>query len=281
MLSEFEARREIVEIGRRLWQRGYVASNDGNISARLDGERILVTPSGVSKGFLAPNDLVVVDADGRRLTGEREPTSELPLHLAVYARRREVRGIVHAHPPTATGYAVARVPLGQCILPEVVLTLGSVPTAEYATPSTQAVVESIARYIDEYSAMLLANHGALALGRTLEEAYFRMETIEHFARIALAARQLGGASPLTPGQVEDLAAIREKLGVRVPSDSCVSCGACAPPAAGSPVTGGDDTRRSAGTPEETDRGNASPPEGGADESIIQAVLAEIAKRRAG
>lgn len=272
MLSEFEARREIVEIGRRLWQRGYVASNDGNISARLDADRILVTPSGLSKGFLTPSDLVVVAPDGRKLSGERKPTSELPLHLSVYERRSEITGIVHAHPPVATGYAVARVPLAQCILPEVVLTLGSVPTADYATPSTAAVAESIARYVDDYSAILLANHGALALGRTLEEAYFRMETIEHFATIALTARQLGGASPLTPGEVEDLATVREKLGVRVPADSCLSCGAC-------PGTGTSATGSTGATCSQSADGNDA---GAAlDESLVQDVLAEIARRRSG
>ncbi len=266
MLSEFEARRDIVEIGRRLWQRGYVASNDGNISARLDGDRILVTPTGLSKGFLTATDLVIVSPDGKKLSGEREATSELPLHLSVYSRRRDVRGIVHAHPPVATGYAVARVPLAQCILPEVVLTLGSVPTAEYATPSTSAVAASIAPYVDDYSAMLLANHGALALGRSLDEAYFRMETIEHFAQIALTARQLGGASPLTPGEIEDLAAIREKLGVRLPEDSCLSCGACTGTDSG---TAGATTAPSAATT------------GDLDESLVQEVLAEIARRRSG
>ncbi len=264
MLSEFEARREIVEIGRRLWQRGYVASNDGNISARLDADRILVTPSGLSKGFLSPTDLVVVTPDGRKLAGEREPTSELPLHLSVYARRRDVAAIVHAHPPVATGYAVARVPLAQCILPEVVLTLGSVPTADYATPSTAAVAESISRYVEEYSAILLANHGALTFGKSLEEAYFRMETVEHFATIALTARQLGGASPLTPGEVEDLALVRDKLGVRVPADSCMSCGACA----GTDVTSTDET-------------SSERSSDGLDESLVQAVIAEISRRRSG
>ncbi len=269
-MSEFESRRDIVEIGRRLWQRGYVASNDGNISVRLDADRILVTPSGLSKGFLAPTDLVVVSPDGRKLSGEREATSELPLHLSVYSRRRDVGGIVHAHPPVATGYAVARVPLAQCILPEVVLTLGSVPTADYATPSTSAVAESIARYVDDYSAILLANHGALALGRTLDEAYFRMETIEHFATIALTARQLGGASPLTPAEIEDLAAIREKLGVRVPEDSCLSCGACA---------GSDSCDATAPTAAATSSDGS---DGHVlDESLVQEVLAEIARRRSG
>jgi len=266
VLSEFEARRDIVEIGRRLWQRGYVASNDGNISARLDADRILVTPSGLSKGFLSTTDLVVVTPDGRKLSGELEPTSELPLHLSVYSRRGDVAGIVHAHPPVATGYAVARVPLAQCILPEVVLTLGSVPTADYATPSTSAVAESIARYIDDYSAILLANHGALAVGRALYEAYFRMETIEHFAQIALTARQLGGASPLTPGEIEDLASIREKLGVRVPEDSCLSCGACA----GSDGDNG-------GTP----RPETATVLSDLDESLVLEVMAEIARRRSG
>jgi len=280
VLSEFEARRGIVEIGRRLWQRGYVASNDGNISVRLDADRILVTPSGLSKGFLSQTDPVVVAPDGRKLSGALEPTSELPLHLAVYSRRREVTAVVHAHPPVATGYAVARVPLGQCILPEVVLTLGSVPTADYATPSTDAVVESVARYIDDYSAILLANHGALALGRTLDEAYFRMETIEHFAQIALTARQLGGASPLTPGEVQDLAEIRERLGVRVPEGSCVSCGACTPSSGSDSTAVGTSSSRS-GVPLSDDGARSGAAGGDLDEALVQDVLAEIARRRSG
>ncbi len=225
MHSEFEIRREIVEIGRRLWDRGYVAANDGNISARLGG-RILVTPTGLSKGFLSPSDIVVVSERGEKLSGRAEPTSELPMHLAVYRERTDVDAVVHAHPPKATGFAVAGVPLAQCVLPEVILTLGKVPLAGYATPSTEEVARSICEFIPRFNAILLSNHGALTLGRDLSQAYFRMETVEHFAEITLAARALGGPSPLSSDDVRKLLNVREKLGLGETVADCSDCGAC-------------------------------------------------------
>jgi L-fuculose-phosphate aldolase len=227
MRSEFELRREIVEIGRRLWQRGYVAANDGNISARV-GDRILVTPTGRSKGFLKPQDIVEVAGSGTRISGDLEPTSELRMHLAVYRARRDVGAVVHAHPPSATGFAVAGVPMAQCILPEVILTLGDVPLASYATPSTEEVARSIQDYVGRFNAMLLRNHGALTLGKDLEEAYFRMETVEHFAEITLAAKALGGASPLSQEDVRKLLGANSGLGLTGQQLACESCGACEP-----------------------------------------------------
>lgn len=231
MISEFDARRQIVEVGRRLWQRGYVAANDGNLSVRLTDGRIVVTPTGVSKGFLEAETLVIVNDRGVKLGGRLEPTSEIRLHIFAYARRPDVRAVVHAHPPKATGFSVAGVPLAQCVLPEVVLSLGDVPTAPYATPSTEEVADSIERFIDGYSAMLLKRHGALTLGSDIFEAYWRMETVEHVADIALVAKLLGGASPLSDEEVRKLLKVREKLGIKA-SASCVSCGGCA---AGTPA----------------------------------------------
>jgi len=225
VVSEFQARRQIVEIGRRLWQRGYVAANDGNLSVRLGGDRIVVTPTGVSKGFLDPESLIVVNSAGVRVAGRSEPTSELRMHLFAYARRPDVHAVVHAHPPKAIGFSVAGAPLGQCILPEVVLSLGDVPTAEYATPTTHEVVESIDRYVADYNAMVLKRHGVITLGADIEEAYRRMETVEHLAEIALTAKLLGGASPLSSEEVRGLLKVREKLGVRAPV-ACRSCGSC-------------------------------------------------------
>jgi L-fuculose-phosphate aldolase len=226
MTSEFEARRRIVEIGRRLWERGFVASNDGNLSARLPDGRILVTPTGVSKGFIDQRDLVVVDARGTRLSGALKPTTELRMHLFAYERRPDVGAVVHAHPPKATGFSAAGVPLAQCLLPEVILSLGDVPTAPYATPSTEEVARSIEQFIGGYSAMLLRRHGVLTLGADIDEAYFRMETVEHVAEISLVAKSLGGALPLSSEEVRKLLRVREKLGVRT-SAPCVSCGTCA------------------------------------------------------
>ena len=225
MRSEFETRREIVEIGRRLWERGYVAANDGNISARLAG-RILVTPTGFSKGFLDPSDIVVVSEGGKKLSGAADPTSELPMHLAVYGERADVQAVVHAHPPKSTGFAVAGVPLAQCVLPEVILTLGEVPLAGYATPSTEEVARSIREFLPRFNAILLSNHGALTLGRDLSQAYFRMETVEHFAEITLVARALGGPSPLSCDDVRKLLNVREQLGLGETVADCSDCGAC-------------------------------------------------------
>lgn len=257
MRSEFETRREIVEIGRRLWQRGYVASNDGNISARLDG-RILVTPTGLSKGFLKPSDMVVVSPSGEKLSGDLDATSELPMHLAVYRARANVSAVVHAHPPKATGFAVAGVPLAQCVLPEVILTLGEVPLAGYATPSTEEVARSVSEFIPKYNAILLSNHGVLTLGSDLSQAYFRMETVEHFAEITLAARALGGPSPLSNEDVRKLLSVRDKLGLTDVAD-CSDCGAC--DSAGAATPGGVPPR------------SADPDE----EEVVRAVLARLGK----
>jgi L-fuculose-phosphate aldolase len=265
MTSEFEARRRIVEIGRRLWERGFVASNDGNLSVRLADGRIVVTPTGVSKGFLDPRELVVVDARGTRLSGTLRPTSELRMHLFAYDRRSDVGAVVHAHPPKATGFSAAGVSLGQCVLPEVVLSLGDVPTAPYATPSTEEVARSIERFIDGYSAMLLRRHGVLTLGADIDEAYFRMETVEHVAEISLVARSLGGALPLTDEEMRKLLRVREKLGVTTAA-RCASCGGC--------VAG----RR------EQPAGAAAPPPGGRSPSAADvreadaAVVEEVIRR---
>ena len=225
-IPEFQSRRDLVEIGRRIWQRGYVAANDGNLSARIARNRILVTPTGRSKGFLRPDDMVVVDEEGRKISGALEPTSELPMHIFAYRSRPDIAAVVHAHPPRATGFAVAGVALAQCVLPEVILTLGRVPLTDYATPSTEEVPASIEAFIERYNAILLRNHGVLTFGATIEEAYYRMETVEHFAEITLAAKTLGGAAPLSRDDVRKLLEVREKLGISGLDAECYECGAC-------------------------------------------------------
>jgi L-fuculose-phosphate aldolase len=218
--TEQEARAGIVEVGRRLWQQGFVASNDGNISVRLDGDRILTTPKSVSKGFMTPEMMVVTDRSGVKLAGERDASSELKMHLEVYDQRPDVGAVVHAHPATATGFAVAGVPLTRAVLAEVITTLGGIPIAEYATPSTAELPAAIRAYIKSHDGLLLANHGALAVGADLFTAYHRMETIEHFAKISLVARLLGREHLLSRQEVERLQGLRGMYGIASPAPIC-------------------------------------------------------------
>jgi L-fuculose-phosphate aldolase len=218
--SEQQLRADIVEVGRRLYARGYTASNDGNISVRLDGGRLLMTPKSVCKGFMSPEMMCVTDLDGKKLAGERDPSSEMQMHLEVYRQRPDAKAVVHAHPPTATGFAVAGIPLDRAVLAEVVTTLGSVPIAEYATPSTKELPEAVRKYVRTHDGMLLANHGALTLGGDLFAAYFKMETIEHFAKISLVARLLGGENLLSRKEVDRLQGLRGMYGIAAPAPIC-------------------------------------------------------------
>src|SRR5687767_9726365 len=170
---EEQVRADIVEAGRRLYARGFVASNDGNISYRLDDTRLITTPKSVSKGFMTPDMMVVVDYSGRKVAGDRDPSSELPMHLEIYRNRPDVNAVVHAHPPLATGFAVAGIPLTRAVLAEVITTLGSIPIAEYGTPSTPELPASVEPFVRTHDALLLANHGALALGTDLFAAYYK------------------------------------------------------------------------------------------------------------
>ena len=218
--SEAELRADIVEVGRRLYARGYTASNDGNISVRLDSSRLLVTPANVCKGFMNERMMVTTDLDGKKLSGERNPSSEIQMHLEVYRQRPEVQAVVHAHPPIATAFAVAGIPLDRAVLAEVVTTLGSVPIAEYATPSTKELPEAVRKYVKAHDGMLLANHGALTLGVDLFSAYYKMETIEHFANISFIARMLGGERLLSREEVLRLQGLRGRYGIAAPAPIC-------------------------------------------------------------
>jgi L-fuculose-phosphate aldolase len=217
-----ELRNDIVEIGRRLWQRGFVASNDGNISVRIGADRLLMTPASVSKGFMSAEMMVVTDLEGRVVDAApgRKPSSEALMHLVVYRERPDINAVVHAHPPIATGFAVAGIALDRAVLAEVVTTLGGIPIAGYATPSTQELADTVAPLIKSHDGVLLANHGAVALGRDLYQAYYKMETIEHFAQISLVARQLGREHLLSREEVERLQGLRGRYGISAPAPIC-------------------------------------------------------------
>jgi L-fuculose-phosphate aldolase len=217
---EEQTRAEIVEAGRRMYARGFVASNDGNISARLDDTRILTTPKSVSKGFMTPDMMVVVDYQGKKVSGDRDPSSELPMHLEIYSNRPDVNAVVHAHPPTATGFAVAGIPLTRAVLAEVITTLGSIPIVEYGTPSTSELRAAVRKYIKAHDGLLLANHGAVTCCRTVMSAYYKMETIEHFAKISLVARLLGREHLISREEVERLQALRGMYGIAAPAPLC-------------------------------------------------------------
>ena len=217
---EEQIRAEIVEAGRRMYDRGFVASNDGNISARLDEKRLMTTPKSVSKGFMTPDMMVVVDYDGKKVSGDRDASSELPMHLEIYRNRPDVNGVVHAHPPTATGFAVAGIPLTRAVLAEVITTLGSIPIAEYGTPSTAELPEAVRKYIKAHDGMLLANHGAVTCGPSVMAAYYKMETIEHFAKISLVARLLGREHLISRDEVERLQGLRGSYGIAAPAPLC-------------------------------------------------------------
>jgi L-fuculose-phosphate aldolase len=220
MSVESQLRADIVEVGRRMYARGYTASNDGNISVRLGADRLLMTPKSVCKGFMTPDMMCITDLDGRKIQGDRDPSSEMLMHLEVYRQRPDVQAVVHAHPPTATGFAVAGIPLDRAVLAEVLTTLGSIPIAEYATPSTKELPDAVRRYIKAHDGMLLANHGALTVGGDLFGAYYKMETIEHFAKISLVARMLGRENLLSREEVLRLQDLRGTYGIKAPAPIC-------------------------------------------------------------
>ena len=213
MSSEKQLREQILEAGKRLQQRFFVAANDGNISARLPERRFLITPTGVNKGDLDADMLLTVDEQGEVLSGDLKPTSEMKMHLAVYRQRPDVHALVHAHPPTATGFATSRIRLDQdVILPEAVFGLGRIGFSEYGTPTTEQVPEAVSREIADCDALLLANHGALTVGASVMQAYYRMETLEMYARIRLVTIQLGGPAALTEPEIAELFRVRQQRG---------------------------------------------------------------------
>jgi len=211
MASPFAMKKAIVDTGVRLYQRGMVAGTDGNISVRLDSDRIMMTPSGLPKGRLTPEDMVMIDVRGKHLQGKWQASSEMLMHLLVYDRRPDVTACIHSHAPYATAFAVAGVELGQDILPEVVLAVGPIPLTTYAAPGTDAVPKAIEPHVEKSNAFLLRNHGLLTVGRTLDEAYHRHELVEHLARIVHLARQLGNVEAIPSDDFTRLKRIRDKL----------------------------------------------------------------------
>lgn len=214
-LSYMELREQICDVCHKMWQLGWVAANDGNVSTRLEDGTFLATPTGMSKSFITPDKLVRIDTDGNVLEGAPglRPSSEIKMHLRCYQERPDVNSVLHAHPPTATGYAVAHKALDEYSMIETVIAIGSVPVTPYGTPSTYEVPEAIAPYLGEHDVVLLMNHGALAVGSDIITAYYRMETLELFAKISLTAHLLGGAKEISRENIDRLISMRAQYGV--------------------------------------------------------------------
>ena len=240
--TEREYRQDIVAIGKHVFDKGWVAANDGNITIRLDDERILATPTGVSKGMMSVDDLIIVDYEGNKIAGRLERTSEIAMHMTIYKLRPDVRSVVHAHPPVSTGFAAAGLSLNKALLPEVVIGLGCVPLADYGLPGTPALTEPLLPLIPKYDAILLANHGSVAYGKDVYQAFFRMETVEHFARINFVAEMLGGAKVLPRVEVDKLFESRGRYGVQSAATQQPGCPISAEDAAGV-TTGADGKER--------------------------------------
>jgi L-fuculose-phosphate aldolase len=213
--SEFELKELMIDIGKRLWTRCYVAANDGNISIRISENEILTAPTGISKGFMSQDMLIKIDMDGKVISTDNRysPSSEIKMHIEAYKQRDDVRAVIHAHPPFSTSFAVAGIPLESNVLPEAVMTLGAVPIAPYGTPSTSEVPDSVIPFIQKSDAILLANHGALTLGIDLINAYHKMETLEHTAHIIFLAMTLGNVNRIPAEQIDKLMKIRDQMNI--------------------------------------------------------------------
>jgi L-fuculose-phosphate aldolase len=208
-----QIKQEICEVGHRLYHHGFVAANDGNISVKLNENEFYCTPTGVSKGSLTPDMIIKIDAEGNKIEGTLNPSSEIKMHLRVFRERPDVNAVVHAHPPVATAFTVAGIPLDRYILPEAVLTIGDVPTCEYATPSTMEIPDSLMPYIQEHDAFMLKNHGALTVGNTLTRAFFTMEEVEFNAKIMKYAMELGRIQEISEEKMYELMDLRARFGL--------------------------------------------------------------------
>src|SRR5271170_2626157 len=229
VMNEWKYREQMCEIGRRIYNKGFAAANDGNISLRLSEDRVLCSPTRVSKGFMKPDDLCIVDLDGKQVSGKRKRSSEILLHLTIMKARPDVKSVVHCHPPHATAFAVAREPIPKCVLPEIEVFLGEVAISPYETPGGQSFADTVLPYVKDTETILLANHGTVTYGSDLEDAYFKTEIIDAYCRILLLAKQLGRVNYYTDQKAAELSRLKPKLGIPDPRlerglENCDLCG---------------------------------------------------------
>jgi L-fuculose-phosphate aldolase len=229
VMNEWKFREQMCEIGRRIYNKGFAAANDGNISLRLGDDRVLCSPTRVSKGFMKPDDLCIVDLDGKQISGKRKRSSEILLHLTIMKARPDVMSVVHCHPPHATAFAVAREPIPKCVLPEIEVFLGEVAISPYETPGGQSFADTVLPYVKDTETILLANHGTVTYGSDLEDAYFKTEIIDAYCRILILAKQIGRVNYYTDEKAAELLKLKPKLGIADPRlerglENCDLCG---------------------------------------------------------
>jgi L-fuculose-phosphate aldolase len=215
-VPEFKLKEQMCEIGRRIWIKGYCAGNEGNHSVRIGPDRFLCTPTGISKGFLKPDDICTVDTEGKQVAGKRKRTSEMLMHLAIYKARPDVRAVVHSHPPHATAFAIAGVELPTCIHPEAEVFLGAVKTAKYVTPGDTRLGESLLPYVQDSNTILLQNHGTVTFSTDLEDAYYKLEIVDAYSRILLLAKSVGSIRPLDSAEMKELLELKQRFGLKEP-----------------------------------------------------------------
>jgi L-fuculose-phosphate aldolase len=227
MINQHKIKQEICEIGDRLYKKGFAAANDGNISYRVSDKEVICTPTMISKGFMKPDDLCTVDMEGNQLSGRRKRTSEILLHLAIMKERPEVKSVVHCHPPHATAFGIAREPVPQCVLPEVEIFLGEVPIAKYATPGSQEFADTVLSFVKKANVIILANHGTVSWGETVERAYWWTEVLDAYCRMLLLAKGLGRVSYFTEPEAQALLELKDQWGFKDPRNEMKSCDICA------------------------------------------------------
>ena len=227
MINAHKIKQEICDIGDRLYKKGFASANDGNISYRMSENEIICTPTMITKGFMKPEDLCTVDATGKQTSGKRKATSEIKLHIAIMKERPEIKSVVHCHPPHATAFGIAREPVPQCVLPEVEIFLGDVPIAKYETPGTQAFADTILPFVKKTNIIILANHGVVSFGDTVERAYWWTEVLDAYCRILMLARGLGRINYFGEPEAKALLDIKQRLGFTDPRTEMKNCDICA------------------------------------------------------
>jgi L-fuculose-phosphate aldolase len=289
MTNVYKIKQEICRIGDRLYKRGFAAANDGNLSYRISENEVICTPTMISKGFMKPEDLVVVDMEGNQRSGRRQKTSELKLHLAILKARPDLKAVVHCHPPHATAFGVAREPVPQCVLSEVEIFIGEAPIARYAIPGSQEFAETVLPFVHKASVIILANHGTVSFDQTLEKAYWWTEMLDSYCRILMLARSLGRINYFTEPEAQALLEVKRRWGLRDPRTEMENCDICAndvfreswkesgvrPQAFQAPRFRPEESAREASCPAESAAKSIGPSAAPGQEALIQAVTDRV------